>query len=912
MKRFPLYLSVLLLTLALLLPCSCGRRQNTFRIGVAQCDDNEWRQRMNREMLSEADFAGNMTLEIRTTTGSGRQQAADIDYFVSSGVDLIIVSPVDTAGVTPAIDRARAAGIPIVMVDRKCGKKNYTAYIGTDNYQVGRDAGLYIVARLKGRGTVMEITGKPGSTTAHERHRGFCDALATAPGIRLTASVSGQWHRKPAAALADSLLAQLHAPDFVFAHNDEMALGVCDAARRRGIRIPVVGVDALPGKSGGVELVEQGMLQATMLYPTAGDTIVRVANAILTGQPFARETRLATALVDSTNAHLLNLQIAQTAEREKRIDALSRRVSLFLDHDATQNMLLTAAATILVLVAALLLLILRAYWTKVKTNRELAEQTRKLETQRDQLIALSRQVEEATQSKLAFYTNVSHDLRTPLTLISAPAEQLLEDESLSRPQRRLVILIRRNALILLRLINQVLDLRRDESGELKLTRTTTDLRLTTKEWSEAFRTLAVHRHVRLTVSLPCDGAPYMVGAFDRGKLEAIFYNLLSNAFKFTPENGHVEVTLSSEHDAGGRPWVVLTVQDNGQGIPAAHIAHIFDRFYQVDVNHSGTGIGLALVKAFAEIHGGSVSVDSAEGKGTTFAVRLPWVAPQEGKPEAAGPDAETLEAGEWTDEPEQPAPADDSRPTVLVTDDNADMRRYLAQLLEPAYRVVTATDGRSGLQRALTVLPDLVICDIRMEEMDGLKCLRRLKSEVLTSHIPVMILTACALDDERVRGYEGGADAYMAKPFAPKELLARVRNLVAAHRQMHEVLVQRGMTPGALPPEADRTFATRLHELVEARLQDPELSVEDLGAELGLGRSQFYRKVKALTNYSPVELLRAARLKRASLLLAQTEKTVAEIAYLVGFSSPSYFAKCYKDFFGESPTDFLRRKRGEA
>lgn len=912
MKFLSLNISVLLLSLALLLPCSCGKRQQTFRIGVSQCDKNEWRERMNQEMLSEADFAGNMTLEIRMATGGGRQQAADIDNFIRSGVDLLIVSPFDTTGVTPAIDRAQAAGIPIVMVDRRCGKGNYTAYIGTDNYQVGRDAGLYVVSRLKGRGVVMEITGEPGSTPAHERHRGFCDALATAPGIRLATSASGHWHRQPAAALADTLLERLPAPDFVFAHNDEMALGVCDAARRRGITLPIIGVNALPGRDGGVELVERGVLQATMIYPTGGDTAIRVANAILTGQPFARETRLSTALVDSTNAHLLNLQIAQTAEREKRIEALSRRVSSFLDRDASQQMLLTAVATILVLVAALLLLILRAYWTKVKTNRELADQTRKLETQRDQLIALSRQVEEATQSKLAFYTNVSHDLRTPLTLIAAPAEQLLDDESLSRPHRRLVVLIRRNALILLRLINQVLDLRRDESGELKLTRTTTDLRLTTEEWSEAFRTLAVRRHVRFTVNLPENGAPYMVGAFDRGKLEAIYYNLLSNAFKFTPENGHVNVTLSSEHDAGGRPWVVLTVQDDGQGIPASHISHIFDRFYQVDVNHSGSGIGLALVKAFAEIHGGKASVESAEGKGTTFTVRLPWVAPLAEKPEAAGPDASTLDATEWAEEPERPAPDDGRLPTVLVIDDNADMRRYLSQLLAPDYRVVTATDGISGLQRALAVLPELVICDIRMEGMDGLECLRRLKSEVQTSHIPVMMLTACALDDERVRGYEGGADAYMAKPFAPKELLARVRNLVAVHRQMHEVLAQRGMAPGAPQAEADRTFATRLHELIETRLQDPELSVEDLGAELGLGRSQFYRKVKALTNYSPVELLRAARLKRAALLLAQTEKTVAEIAYLVGFSSPSYFAKCYKEFFGESPTDFLRRKRGEA
>lgn len=912
MKHFFPFLLALLLLAGLLLPAACQRPRKVFHVGVSQCDDDEWRQRMNREMLREADYADNMTLEIRNSPGDGGRQAADIDYFVRSNVDLLIVSPYDTARVAPAVERARQAGIPIIMVDRKCGGDNYTAFVGTDNYQIGHDAGLYVISRLKGRGSVIEITGGEGSTPARDRHRGFSDALATAPGIRLAGKANGQWHEQAARHVADSLLRQLPAPDFVFVHNDKMGQGVAEAAARLGLSLRIVGVDALPGKGGGMELVERGVLEASLLYPTGGDKVIRVADAILTGRPFPRQTLLSTALVDSTNARLLNMQYEQMAEREEKIETLNLRVNDFLSRYASQRVLLTSLIATLTLAAALLVLIFRAYLTKAKTNRELAEQKHKLEEQRDQLIALSRQVEEATQSKLAFYTNVSHDLRTPLTLITAPTEQLLDDPTLTRQQRGLVGIIRRNAFILLRLINQVLDLRKEESGELKLQRVTTDLRRTTEDWSEAFRTLALRRHVRFTVHLPEPDAPYMVGAFDRTKLEAIFYNLLSNAFKFTPENGRIDVTLASGTDADGRPWVSLTVQDNGQGIPASHIDHIFDRFYQVDVNHSGSGIGLALVKSFAEIHGGTVQVESVEKQGTTFTVRLPWVAPQE-QEAAPQPSEETkLAEAEWNDEPEPQPEADDDRPAVLVIDDNTDIRRYLYQLLGTDYRVLTAPNGRAGLQRALETLPDLVICDIRMEGMDGLECLRRLKQEVPTSHIPVMMLTACALDGERVRGYEGGADAYMAKPFDPKELLAVVRNLVNGHRKLHEALTRRGSTPGADNADAEKTFGARLHELLEARLADPDLSVEDLGAELGLGRSQFYRKVKALTNYSPVELLRAARLKRAALLLAQTEKTVAEIAYDVGFSSPSYFAKCYKEYFGESPTDFLKRKRGEA
>lgn len=912
MTRHSLFVTSLLLFVALLLPCSCQEQGKTFRIGVSQCDDDEWRQQMNREMLREADYADDITLEIRNTTGDASQQVSDIDYFIRSGIDLLVVSPYDTARIAPAVERARRAGIPIIMVDRKCGKDDYTAFVGTDNYQIGHDAGLYVISRLKGRGTVVEITGESSSTPAHERHRGFRDALSTAPGIRLAATANGHWHKQPAFQAADSLLRHMPAPDFVFAHNDKMALGVYDAARQRGISLRIIGVDALPGKGGGAELVERGILQASLLYPTGGDKVIQVANAILNGKPFQRQTLLSTALIDSTNARVLNLQAEQTAEREKKIEELNLRTNHFLDRYASQRTLLTALAAILALAAALLTFTLRAYWAKTRTNRELAEQKQKLETQRDQLIALSRQVEEATRSKLAFYTNVSHDLRTPLTLITAPAEQLLGDQTLTRQQRRLAAIIRRNALILLRLINQLLDLRKDDNGELRLQRVTTDLRHTTEEWSEAFRTLARQRHIRFTVHLPERDAPYMVGAFDRGKLEAIFYNLLSNAFKFTPENGHIDVTLSSSAGTEGQPSVSLTVSDDGQGIPATHISHIFDRFYQVDVNHSGSGIGLYLVKAFAELHGGTVSAKSTEGKGTVFTVCLPWTAPEAGEPDAQ-PSVQVQQAQEeWADEPETDDTDEEEQPAILVIDDNIDIRRYLRQLLEPDYRVVTAPDGRTGLQRALEILPDLVICDIRMDGIDGLECLKRLKQEVQTSHIPVMMLTACALDAERIRGYENGADAYMAKPFDPKEMLARVRNLVASHRQYHEMLARQGAITATGDENTAMTFATQLHRLIESRLSDPELSVEDLGAELGLGRSQFYRKVKALTNYSPVELLRAARLKRAALLLAQTEKTVAEIAYVVGFSSPSYFAKCYKEYFGESPTDFLRRKRGES
>lgn len=892
---------------------SCSGKHTRYRIGVSQCSDDEWRHKMNNEMVREALFYEGVEVEIRTAKDNNRNQIEDIKYFIDKKVDLLIVAPNEAAAITPVVEKAYQQGIPVVVVDRKILSDKYTAFIGADNYEIGKDVGQYIINRLNQKGQVLEITGLLGSTPAMERHKGLMDALAGAPGVELAAYADGAWLQSVATEKMDSVMQRHEDIDLVFAQNDRMAIGAYLSAKQknREKEILFVGIDALPGKEYGVEQVINGVLDATFIYPTGGDKVMQVAMDILEKRPFERDNKLSTALVDKTNARVMQLQTDHITEQDGKIERLNNQIDDYLSRYSAQTMFLYACLIILLLFAALLAIIIRAYWTKNRMNMELSDQKRKLEEQRDQLISLSKQLEEATHAKLVFFTNVSHDFRTPLTLVADPVEQLLGDETLTQKQQSLLKVVHKNVTILLRLVNQVLDFRKYENGKLELLRVNMDLRAQLQEWSHSFWSLALKKHIHFVLDAGDGQTDYRM-ALDGEKMERIYFNLLSNAFKFTPENGTISVTLSSVVKEDGKQYARLVISDTGTGISAQHVRHIFDRFYQIDVNHAGSGIGLALVKAFVELHGGTIAVDSMEGKGTVFIVDLPMFLVEENTVAEAKVQevriTSEIVVEELSDSESEDMAPDENKECVLIIDDNADVRDYVKYLLKDEYAVIEASDGRSGLKKAMKYVPNAIICDVMMPVMDGLECCNKLKSELQTSHIPVMLLTACSLDEQRIRGFECGADSYISKPFNSKLLLARLRNLIDNHKRLKQFFGDKMTLSKESVSEVDKGFADRFRLLIEENLTDSELSVEDLGSKMGLSRVQLYRKIKALTNYSPNELLRIARLKKAASLLASSEKTISEITYEVGFSSPSYFTKCYKEYFGESPTEFLKRR----
>lgn len=916
MKYFSVYFLFVLCMLNCLLT-ACDREEPRYVIGVSQCSDDEWRTQMNKEIRREALFYPGVEIRIRSARDDNRQQIADIESFIRQGVDLIVVAPNEADAITPVVEKAYDKGIPVVLVDRKIDSERYTAYIGADNYEMGRQIGTYIASRLRGEGNIVELTGLKGSTPARDRHHGLIDALSDFPDIHIVATADAGWLKQSAETAFDSILVKQPQINLVFAHNDPMASGACEVARGRGRDKDMlfVGVDALSGEGLGVESVADGTLDATFIYPTGGDRVVQVAMDILEKRSFPRETLLSTALVNRQNARIMQMQTLHISTLDAKIEKLNGQLDAFLSRYSAQRMFLYACIVIIALVGALLFFVVRAFWTKNRLNTELSRQKQQLEEQRDQLITLSRQLEDATHAKLSFFTNVSHDFRTPLTLIADPVDQLLQSHHLNEHERFLLNIVHKNVAVLLRLVNQILDFRKFEDGKLQLRLSQFDLHASLLEWADAFRTLSFRKHIHFQIDADAD-TDFTVTA-DAEKLERIVYNLLSNSFKFTPENGQISMHLSS-CTKNGEPAVRLQVTDTGVGMPAEHVRHIFDSFYQIDVHHAGSGIGLALVKAFVEMHHGTISVDTTEGQGTCFTIEIPACQSGTLDPDTTRSavltnlkEGAVLAADQETLQVVAPESTPDDKETILVIDDNLDIRDYVRSVLQDEYNVIEAANGQEGLQQAMKYVPDAIICDVMMPIMDGMECCRRLKSEVQTSHIPVMMLTAYAVDEQKIKGYECGADSYISKPFSARLLTVRLRNLIENRRRLQSLFadisnVSLQKTPVA---EVDKGFLEKLHRLIEERLSDPDLSVEELGEQIGLSRVQLYRKTKALCGYSPNELLRIARLKKAASLLASTEKTISEITYEVGFSSPSYFTKCYKEYFGENPTAVLKRKK---
>ena len=907
---------------------ACHQDVPHFRIGVAQCSDDSWRHKMNDEILREAMFYDGVAVEIRSAGDDNRKQAEDVRYFMDKGVDLLIISANEAAPMTPVVEEAYRKGIPVILIDRKILSDKYTAYIGADNYEIGRAVGNYIASSLRGKGNVVELTGLGGATPAMERHQGFMAAISNFPDIKLIDKADAAWESGPAEVEMDSMLCRHPKIDAVYAHNDRIAPGAYRAAKKVGREKEMlfVGIDALPGKGNGLELVLDSVLNATFIYPTNGDKVMQLAMNILEKKPYPRETVMNTAVVDHTNAHVMQLQTTHISELDQKIETLNGRIGGYLSRVATQQVVMYGGLVILLLVAGLLLVVYKSLRSKNRLNRELSEQKRqleeqrdkleeqrdKLEEQRDQLIQLSHQLEEATHAKLVFFTNISHDFRTPLTLVADPVEHLLADKTLNGDQHRMLMLIQRNVNILLRLVNQILDFRKYENGMMEYTPVPVDILSSFEGWNESFLAAARKKHIHFSFDKMADTDYHTLA--DVEKLERIYFNLLSNAFKFTPENGKVTVRLSPLTKEDGR-WIRFTVANTGSMISVEHIRNIFDRFYRIDMHHAGSGIGLALVKAFVELHKGTISVESDEKQGTIFTVDLPMqtceVTVSVDSPLSSSIGASVSSAlnnAQVAEEEETERDYDSSKPSVLIIDDNADIRSYVHSLLHADYTVIEAVDGSEGIRKAMKYVPDLIISDVMMPGIDGIECCRRLKSELQTCHIPVILLTACSLDEQRIQGYDGGADSYISKPFSSQLLLARVRNLIDSHRRLKQFFGDGQTLAKEDVCDMDKNFVEKFKSLLDAKLGDSNLNVEDLGKDMGLSRVQLYRKIKSLTNYSPNELLRIARLKKAASLLASSDMTVAEIGYEVGFSSPSYFTKCYKEQFGESPTDFLKRR----
>ncbi|MFQ5677356.1 MAG: response regulator, partial [bacterium] len=518
------------------------------------------------------------------------------------------------------------------------------------------------------------------------------------------------------------------------------------------------------------------------------------------------------------------------------------------------------------------------------------------------------------QLKSRFFANISHEFRTPLTLIVGPLQQLMEKLPDEESQHMLGMM-QRNARRLLQLINQLLDLSKLDAGKMELYLRQGDFVAFLCGLLTSYEALAETKKIEVRFRTERES---FIMLFDHDKMENIFHNLLSNAFKFTPDGGAVSLSLAFPKGAPDPASVVVTVADNGTGIPAHHIAHVFDRFFQVDEaggEGGGSGIGLALVKELVELQRGEISVQSRVGEGTTFTVTLPVESA-----EVVITEGQAKEAPAELDR-ETPAPIREPREDgeenggiVLVIEDNRDMRTFIRTVLCGEYQVLEAADGRVGVEKATEAIPDLIICDLMMPKMDGYELCRDLKNDQKTSHIPIILLTARAAAEDKIIGLQAGADDYLIKPFRSDELLARVHNLIAVRKNLIASLGKKALlSPSELAvTPVDQTFLENIRQVIEREMGDESFGVETLCVEIAMSERQFRRKLKALTGQTPNQVIRSMRLERARQLLAQNAATIAEIAFQVGFGSPAYFTKSFREEFGILPSEVSQGKQALA
>ncbi|MFD1872617.1 substrate-binding domain-containing protein [Hymenobacter bucti] len=885
--------------------CAAAPQEPVYRIGFSQCTTSDaWRRAMLAGMQKELGFYPDVQFEMLDAHNDSDLQRRQVQELLREHVDLLIISPNQSGPLTDLAEAAYSQGTPVIILDRRTTSRLYTAYVGGNNLEVGRTAGHYAAQLLSRKGSVVEVLGTPGSSPAADRHLGFAQALAAYPGLRLVAQVQGDWRPVSVRQQLPAVLRAHPEANLLFVHNDQMAQAAQQVARQLGLgaRLRIIGVDGLAGPGNGLELVQGGALQATLLYPTGGEQAIRTAMRILRHLPYEKENLLGTMVIDSTNVGAMRSQTEQLVMQQQDIQLQQQRLQ------EQQRRYASQATTVYLLLASLLgAVVLGAVaWRSARLNRRIRKmlegQNAEISSQRNRIAELAEEARRSTEAKLRFFTNFSHELRTPLTLILGPVEELLTTAAdLTPAQRQDLKLVRRNTQRLLQLVNQLLDFRKIDVGKMAVRATEGNLVGFVREIMDVFEKIARQRGITFRF-LPAE--PVIKLWFDGDILDKVLFNLLSNAFKYTPDGGQITVSVQPMPETN---MVRISVEDNGRGIAAEDQAHILEWFYQgSQPSANSSGLGLALAEGLTRLHEGKLSFKSQLGHGSTFEVTLPLARPAtflDGAPAApsamhplADEPAELLEAV-------TPVATD---VTALIIEDNDELRQFLEQKLRPHFQVSTAADGATGLRLAAENLPDIIVCDVNLPELSGLEVVTQLKGDWRTSHIPLVLLTARNAPEQQVAGVQAGADLYLTKPFNPTFLLESLRTLLRNRDQMREHFRRQLSvdTATVAPQRGDQKFLADLTAIMEAHLDEPGLGVDDIAQRLGLSRTQLYRKVKALLGTGVTDYLQSLRLTKARQLLLQVGTTVAEVAYQTGFSSPTYFATAFKAKYQVSPTEF--------
>ncbi|MEJ8840924.1 substrate-binding domain-containing protein [Lacibacter sp. H375] len=905
---------------------SCSNRhEKKTRIGFSQClGTDSWRKTMLAEMNRELSFHNNIELIYKNADGNSKRQIEQINELLAQEIDLLIVSPNEVNPLTPAVEKAYDSGIPVVVIDRRTSSNKYTAFIGASNFEVGQNAGRYAAAVLKGKGNVIEVTGIPDASPVIDRHKGFMDVIDDYKGInylkRFNNYLTDSSTKNP---VYQFLLANPHV-DFIYAQNDYMAFDMYKICKRLGLekKIKIIGIDGLPLKDEGLDMVANNYIDATVLYPTGGGEAILTAVNILQKKPYKKENQLFTTIIDSSNVRIMKLQNAKVLTQQEDIDRRQKIINRQVIVSKNQSNIIIAISVTLALALIFGGIVFYYLEENKKITRKLAQQKETLQQQkeeiadqRNQLIELMGKVKEATDAKFNFYTNISHELRTPLTLIMGPLEDALLSSKLHFTIKNDLEFIRRNTIRLLRLINQLMDFRKIEEGKMKLRASENNLSNFVIDITNAFQDLARKKSISFSVDSKVKDLSLW---FDATMLDKVLFNLLSNAFKFTNGNGFIHVMIDKTIDG---KHALIKVEDSGIGMSPEEAKHIFEMFYQgEDSAVKGTGLGLSLSKELILLHHGSISVNSTKGKGTTFEILLP-IGKEHLKPEEIITFQPSLSLYEdikiYTTDIEpmniesETVSTTEKEHSILLIEDNEDLRVFLEQRLGQQYEIHSAEHGDKGIALAFDIIPDLIISDIILPGKNGLQITEVLKQDIRTSHIPVILLTAKGSIEEQIEGIRTQADAFVVKPFNLEYLEETIKNLIKNRAVLREHYTSE------LPTETrsnsankiDRKFINQFTAIVENNIENENFSIDDICKEIGISKKQLYRKAKALIGLNINDYILTVRLQKARFLLSSEDLSISEVAFKVGFASQAYFSTVFKSKFGVSPSEFKAGKK---
>lgn len=880
---------------------SCSYQpEHQYRIVFLQCCHDEWRDVMNSEMKRELAFHPEVKLETIESFSNTEKQVEQLQALAKQKIDLLIITPNEAKPLTAAIEEIYKAGIPVILVDRKTDSEQYSAFIGADNYEIGKTAGKFLASQFKGGGNIIEVQLEMTSSPATERNRGFKDAITATPNLRIIEALETKNGLKDINTNIPRILKEHPETNIIFSHTDFLAVTAYAAAQKEGKskNLFFVGIDAIPVTK-GIQDVKNGVLNATLLYPTGGAEAIQTAVKILKKQPFEKETKLLTNVITSDNVDIMLSQIQKIKEQQVEIERETLKITeLNKTYSTQRNRLyfISALFTIVVILGAFLYFLLQE---KQHSNRILEEQNLAILEQKNEIEKVSQLARKATEDKMRFYSYISHEFKTPLSLILTPTEDLLQRKNTDIKETRGTLqLIYKNANRLLRLVNQLLEMRKLDAGKMELELSQNDLVAFIKDIVGDFGVKAKQKHIDLQFISPFKELSF---AFDAEKLDKVLFNIISNAFKYTPDGGLIHVSILKNTDK-----IEINIADNGIGMNAEEKAHAFDLFYRGNKNISlGTGLGLALSQEFVTLHGGEISINSEKDKGTTFKIILPIIETKQVLEEKSAMISSKIirEFEDYEANLIKNNAKHTFENTIILIEDNRDLNLFLNQKLEKQYNVVATENAEHGWQEILSYIPDIIICDVMLPGMDGFALTQKVKSDFRTSHIPVILLTAKSQIESQIEGTKAGADDYILKPFNQQLLEEKLKGLVENRDRMRRRFSNEVINPNQLQ-KGERRFLLEFEALIDKNIKDSTLSVEKLSHELGMSRVQLFRKISALTNKNVADYIAEYKLQKAKILLKEQEKNIAEIAYELGFSTPSYFTTFFKQKTNQTPTEW--------